>query len=44
MSKNSKKIVNLWEIWQDEKYLGTTDSLQIVEIAVERGFRVIKVQ
>lgn len=41
---NPKKIVNLWEIWQDKKYLGTTHSLQIVQIAIERGFKVVRVQ
>lgn len=42
--RSQKKLINLWEIWQDKKYLGTTDSLQIVEIAIERGFKVVRVQ
>lgn len=44
MLKNSKKPDNLWEIWQNEKYIGTTDSLQIAETARERGFKVVRVQ
>lgn len=42
--KNLKKPANLWEIWQDEQYLGTTDSLQIAEIALEHGLKVVRVQ
>lgn len=42
--KQKKKVPTVWEIWQDEKYIGTTESLQIVETALERGFKVVRVQ
>ena len=34
----------MWEIWFKFQYVGLTDSLQVAEIAAERGFRVVKVQ
>lgn len=43
MSRNTKEKTEFWEIWNGKEYLGTTSSLQIVEVAVERGLKVIKV-
>ena len=34
----------MWEIWLNYKYIGLTESLQVAEIAAERGFRVVKVK
>lgn len=34
----------MWEIWSNLEYIGLTDSLQVAEIAAERGFRVVKIQ
>ena len=27
----------MWEVWKEDQYVGTTDSLQIAQLAWERG-------
>ncbi len=34
----------MWEIWSNLEYIGLTCSLQVAEIAAERGFRVVRVE
>jgi hypothetical protein len=38
----SKKSNIIYEIWDGAIYIATTDSIQIVELALEKGLQIIK--
>lgn len=42
--KNLSKRIYMWEIWKGDEFLGITMSLQIAELAREKGLVIVMVE